>query len=109
MVSTVEKGDELEDKFHQYLLDQRDRGDLVYGAYSPNLCKICKKKKYYCRDREDYVTFDVVVEFYRQGGTSPHLYVVLSVRIIKERYQRVELPIFQTKLVEYFRMQSRGS
>jgi hypothetical protein len=48
MISTSEKGDELENKFHQYLLDQQRRGDLVYGAYAPENCQIYKKKKWGC-------------------------------------------------------------
>ena len=47
MVSTLEKGNKLEDKFYQYLLAQKRQGDLVFGAYPPKLCKIYKKKKYY--------------------------------------------------------------
>ncbi len=62
MASSTSKGDKLEDEFHQYLLDQQIHGELVFGAYPPENCRIYKKKEYYCREREANVEFDVVLE-----------------------------------------------
>lgn len=51
-MNTIEKGNKLEDWLYDYLLDQRDRGEPVFDVYSPDLCKLYKKKKYYCKVRD---------------------------------------------------------
>ncbi|MEQ8440466.1 MAG: ImmA/IrrE family metallo-endopeptidase [Alphaproteobacteria bacterium] len=108
MVSTIEKGDELEDRFHQYLLDQQNSGELVYGAYPPELCKIYRKRRYYCKEREGYVTFDVVVELYRQGGTSPHLCVVFECKNYKGAIPENEITDFSDKVGRIFKHAAKG-
>lgn len=108
MVSTIEKGDELENKFHQYLLAQQSRGDLVYGAYPADLCKIHNKKKYYCREREANVTFDVVVELYRQGGTSPHLHVVFECKNYEGAIPEDKVTDFSDKIGRIFQHAAKG-
>lgn len=77
-MNSTHKGNKLEDAFYKYLLDQKSRGDLVYGLHPPENCKILRKKEYYCREREDYVQFDIVLELYRQGRSSAHSYVVFE-------------------------------
>jgi hypothetical protein len=77
-VNSTAKGNSLEDALVKYLTDQQERGDMVYGAYHPDLCKIRKKAKYPCPERKKPVEFDVVIEVYRQGGTTPHLYAVFE-------------------------------
>ncbi|MFT6489506.1 MAG: hypothetical protein ACJAXQ_000276 [Parvibaculaceae bacterium] len=44
-MSTVEKGDKLEDEFYNYLQNQKELGSLVYDAYPAHLCNIYKKKE----------------------------------------------------------------
>lgn len=61
-ISTVHKGNALEDAFYEYLIGQKKSGDLIAGLYNPKLCEIHKKKSYYCKDRGANVQFDVVVE-----------------------------------------------
>ncbi|MDF2371752.1 MAG: ImmA/IrrE family metallo-endopeptidase [Rhizobiaceae bacterium] len=108
MVSTVEKGDELENKFHQYLLDQQSQGDLVYGAYPPQLCRIYKKKKYFCQVRDAKVEFDVVIELYRKGRPSPHLIVVFECKNQKSPIKEKEINDFSAKLDRIFKHGAKG-
>lgn len=108
MVSTIEKGDELEDKFYQYLLEQQSRESLVYEVYPSNLCKIHKKKKYYCEQRENYVTFDVVVEVYRQGSTSPHLYVIFECKNYEGAISEDKITDFSDKVGRIFGHAAKG-
>jgi hypothetical protein len=89
-VTSVAKGNSLEDALVKYLVDQQKRGDLVYGAYRADLCKIRKKAKYPCPDRQRPVEFDVVIEVYREGGKTPHFYAVLNVRTISRAFQKIE-------------------
>lgn len=67
-MGTVEKGNKLEDEFYDYLCDQQRHGDLVYGAHAPKQCKIYKRKRYFSKTREGDVTFDIVIELYREGS-----------------------------------------
>ncbi|CAN7260179.1 ImmA/IrrE family metallo-endopeptidase [Rhizobium sp. LjRoot254] len=102
------KGDRLEDAFHQYLLDQQNRGDLVFGTYPPSNCKIFKKKKYYCKEREADVEFDVVLEVYRQGGLSPHLYVIFECKNHNGSIQEIYVNDFSQKIGRIFEHSSKG-
>lgn len=108
MLSTIEKGDLLEDKFYQYLLDQQSQGNFVYGAYPPNLCKIYKKKKYYCKIREADVEFDVVLELYREERKSPHLTVVFECKNHGNSIQEREINDFSAKLDRIFKHGAKG-
>jgi len=108
MVSTLEKGNKLEDMFFQYLLDQKGRGDFVFGAYPPELCKIYKKRKYFCKEREDDVEFDVVIEVSRQGGTSPQLFVVFECKNHDSNIAEIHVNDFSSKLGRIFKHAAKG-
>jgi len=107
-MSTVKKGNKLEDEFYDYLCDQQNRGDFVYGAHSPQLCKIYKKKKYFCKTREGDVEFDVVIELYRKGSSSPHMYVVFECKNHKGNIPEIYVNDFSTKLSDVFQRSSKG-
>jgi Zn-dependent peptidase ImmA (M78 family) len=77
-MNTTDKGNKLEDKLYDFLLDQLNHNELVYDAYPASHCKVLKKQKYYCKDREADVEFDVVLEIRRTGRLEPHLYVVFE-------------------------------
>lgn len=77
-IDTTEKGNKLEDRLYEYLLDQQSHDNLVYDAYPASHCTVLKKQKYYCKDREADVEFDVVVEVRRTGRSEPHLYLVFE-------------------------------
>ncbi|WP_310621930.1 ImmA/IrrE family metallo-endopeptidase [Flexibacterium corallicola] len=108
MTSTVAKGNELENKFYKYLRDQQDRGDLVYGAYPGELCKIHKKKKYLCNFRGGEVEFDVVLEIYAKGRTSPQIYVVFECKNYGNSIPEIEVNDFSHKLERIFKHAVKG-
>lgn len=107
-MSTVEKGNKLEDKLYNYLCEQQSRGVFVYGALSPELCKIHKKKKYYCKTREAFVEFDVVIELSREGSDSPHLCVVFECKNYKSSIPERDVTDFLFKLSNIFPRSSKG-
>ncbi len=107
-MNSTEKGDKLENKFYDYLCDQKDRNLLVYEAYPPSLCKIYKKKKYYCKDRGADVEFDVVIEFYRKGGASPHLYIAFECKNHSGSIQERDLRDFSSKIDSVFENSGKG-
>ena len=108
MVSTVEKGDELENKFYKYLLDQQSRGDLVFGVYPPDLCTIYQKKRYPDEERNSDVTFDVVIEIRRQGSTSPHSYVIFECKNYEGAIPDIQIRDFSDKLSQLFKHAAKG-
>lgn len=108
MMNTSEKGNVLEDKFYDYLVDQQRRDDLVFGAYPPNLCKIFKKKKYYCKERKANVEFDVVIEFYRQDSSCMHLAVVFECKNHVSDIAEIHVNDFSTKLGRLFKHAAKG-
>ncbi|MBY3143971.1 ImmA/IrrE family metallo-endopeptidase [Rhizobium laguerreae] len=107
-MSSTSKGDKLEDSFHQYLLDQQDRGELIFGAYPPENCKIHKKKEYYCREREAYVEFDVVIELYRTGRDTPHLYVMFECKNHDASVSEIYVNDFSSKIGRIFPHATKG-
>lgn len=108
MTSAMERGDELENKFHQYLVQQKSRGDFVYGAYPSDLCRIYKKKRYYCREREGDVEFDIVIELFRQGRDVPHLCVVFECKNYESAIPEREITDFSHKLNRIFPHNAKG-
>lgn len=107
-MNSTDKGDRLEEAFFQYLLGQKDRGELVLGAYPPDNCKIFKKKEYYCKDREANVEFDVVLEFYANGRISPHLYVIFECKNYIGGVPELYVNDFSSKLGRIFAHTAKG-
>ncbi len=107
-MTTTEKGNDLEDKFYQYLVNQKEAKELVYGTYPPELCKIYKKKKYYCEERKSDVQFDVVVELFREGGKEPHIRVVFECKNYSDNIPETEVTDFSDKLSRIFKHGSKG-
>lgn len=94
------KGDFLEAQFHQYLLDQQTEGRLIFDAYAPQTCKIFRKKKYPCNERE--IEFDIVVEIRRVGRSEPHKYIVFECKNLARPVEETELTHFSTNVHRAF-------
>lgn len=107
-MSSIAKGNKLEDCFYDYLLEQRDRKDLVFGIYPPELCKIYKKKKYFCKERNGDVEFDVVVEAFRQGAESPHIIVVFECKNYSKNISDNLITDFSDKVRRIFQHKGRA-
>ena len=107
-MSPTNKGNELEDAFYRYLVEQQESGDLVFGVYAPQNCKVFKKKSYYCRDREADVEFDVVLEIYRTGSETPHLYVFFECKNHRSSVPDIYIREFSSKIGSIFPNASKG-
>lgn len=107
-MNTTEKGDRLEDAFHAYLCDQKERGLLVFDLYSPDLCKVYKKKRYYCVERKRDVVFDVVIELFRKGRDLPHSYVVFECKNHARAIQERDVTDFSDKIGRLFQNAIKG-
>ncbi len=107
-MSTKKTGDKLEVELYKYFCDQRDRGTLVYDAYTPKLCKIHLKKKYYCKERENFIEFDVVIELFRRGGTEPHMYIVFECKNHARAIKESHINDFSDKVGRLFKHSSKA-
>lgn len=107
-MNSTAKGNSLEDALVKYLTDQQERGDLVYGAHHPDLCKIRKKAKYPCPERKKPVEFDVVIEVYRQGGTTPYLHVVFECKNYKSGIPEDRVRAFSDQIRTVFGHSVKG-
>ncbi|MBW9074951.1 ImmA/IrrE family metallo-endopeptidase [Agrobacterium deltaense] len=107
-MSTIEKGDRLEDAFYNFLLDQQNRGEDVYWTIPHGKCKILKKKKYPSRDRGAPVQFDIVVETYRPGAEVPSFYHVFECKNYSNSVPDHYVREFSDKLKELFPHKHKG-
>lgn len=107
-MSTIEKGNKLEDNFHDYLCEQQNHESLVYGVYAPQLCKIHKKKKYFCKEREADVEFDIVIELRREISSDPHLYVIFECKNHQSSIQERDVTDFSDKIGRIFGHAAKG-
>lgn len=107
-MSSTAKGNKLEDTFFEYLCAQKDRGALVFGAYPPELCRIFKKKDYYCRERQGDVNFDVVIEVFREGGQDPHLFVIFECKNHRSPIQERDITDASDKIGRIFKHAAKG-
>ena len=108
-ISTVQKGDALEDAFYKYLIEQKKSGRLIDGLYKPELCKIYKKKSYYCAERGAYVTFDVVVEVARENVEGPALFIIFECKNYKGNLPEDKVTDFSDKLQRLFKHNAKGA
>lgn len=107
-MSSAKKGNQLEEGFYNYLLDQQDRGDLVYGVINSKTCKILRKKKYFCNDRKADVEFDVVIEIYRENSDKPFSYVVFECKNYTRNIPETCVTEFSDKLGRIFKHAAKG-
>ncbi|MFP5075819.1 ImmA/IrrE family metallo-endopeptidase [Rhizobium sp. YIM 134829] len=107
-MNSTAKGNSLEDALVDYLTAQQERGDLVYGAHSPRHCKIRRKPKYPCPERNGKLEFDVVIEFFRDGATTPYLYVVFECKNYKRKIPEEKVRAFSDQLRTVFGHSAKG-
>jgi Zn-dependent peptidase ImmA (M78 family) len=63
-LSTYAKGDVFEEKVFDFLSREIEEGRYLF---LPKYCTIDRKKRYYSRDREDYIVFDIAIEVTMTG------------------------------------------
>ncbi|OHV79605.1 ImmA/IrrE family metallo-endopeptidase [Ensifer sp. LCM 4579] len=107
-MNSTAQGNKLEDALFDYLIEQQERGDRVYGLYPSELCKIRKKPKYDCPQRMKPVEFDVVIEVYREGAETPHSHVVFECKNYKSGIPESRVTDFSDKMGRIFGHSVKG-
>lgn len=73
-MNTKDKGDKLEDKAYELFNELLDNDDFYLNR--PN-SKIFRKKKYYSKEREDYIEIDVSIEsYFASSETYSNLHII---------------------------------
>lgn len=108
MGSSTAKGNKLEDALHRYLLEQQERGELVFDLYPAQNCRIYKKKEYFDDFRGGMVQFDVVIETYRSGRDSPHSYIIFECKNHKRGVSDDRVREFSHKIEKLFHQSVKG-
>lgn len=67
-----------------------------------------KKHKYYCKDREADVEFDIVVEVRRTGRSDPHLYVVFECKNHQKPIEDGDVRTFSDQIGSVFGQAVKG-
>lgn len=74
-MSTIEKGDALEDAIYQLISRMIEDGRFFARK---SCCKIFRKKPYYSKDRKSEIVFDLAVEISLPGETEPSLFYLIE-------------------------------
>jgi Zn-dependent peptidase ImmA (M78 family) len=105
-VDSTAKGNKLEDALYRYLLDQQERGEMVFGAHLPSQCKIFKKKRY--GEGRRSIQFDIVIEVYRVGRDTAHCYIVFECKNYAGAVPEKDIAVFSNQLVRTFPHSAKG-
>ncbi|MBY3422553.1 MULTISPECIES: ImmA/IrrE family metallo-endopeptidase [Rhizobium] len=107
-MNSSDKGDSLEDAFYLYLMGQKERGELIYGAYPPENCEIFQKREYFCREREANVEFDIVLELRATGRLKPLLHVIFECKNYSGSIPELYVNDFSSKIGRIFPHSAKG-
>lgn len=95
-MNTTKKGNEFEQRVLAVFSDLLARGLL---SNNPKNSKIFSKKRYYSRDRQDYVTVDISIESYTAGRENYSQLTIIECKDYSTRPVPVnDIEEFQTKL-----------
>lgn len=94
-LSTYAKGDLFEERVYEYLKRELEQGDLWF---SPKFSQIFRKKKYYSREREDYIVFDISIEVKRPELDEPSLIVLIECKHYESKIPVNDIEEFCSKI-----------
>jgi Zn-dependent peptidase ImmA (M78 family) len=94
-MDTKKKGDIFENFVFDYFSALLQKG---YMGLNPNHTKIYKQKKYYSKDREDYIIFDVAIEVFLFEQKEPYLVILIECKNYEKNVPVDDIEEFSTKV-----------
>jgi Zn-dependent peptidase ImmA (M78 family) len=94
-MDTKKKGDIFENFVFDYFSALIQKG---YMGLNPSHTKIYKQKKYYSKDREDYITFDVAIEVFLFDQKEPYLVILIECKNYEKNVPVDDIEEFSTKV-----------
>lgn len=79
-MNTVEKGDAFEDRVHKVFESLLNLGELGFDS---KRSQVHKKKKYYSKNQDAYITFDISIEIYMPKSSSPSFLILIECKDYK--------------------------
>lgn len=107
-MDTVRIGNTLEKAIYDFLIEQKKRGQLLLDTQAPEVCTIRWKPKYYCKERENDVEFDVSIEVRRKPKLEPQKIIVLECKNYSGNVPETEITDFSDKLTRIGRHNTKG-
>ncbi|EPL0699515.1 ImmA/IrrE family metallo-endopeptidase, partial [Acinetobacter baumannii] len=92
---TKKKGDIFENFVFNYVSALIQKG---YMGLNPSHTKIYKQKKYYSKDREDYIIFDVAIEVFLFDQKEPYLVILIECKNYEKNVPVDDIEEFSTKV-----------
>jgi Zn-dependent peptidase ImmA (M78 family) len=74
-MSTSARGDAFEEEIYEFFHEKISADDFYFRK---ECCKLFRKKRYFSRDRQDEIEFDVVVEVYSIGDDRPSILFIVE-------------------------------
>ncbi|RJN38313.1 hypothetical protein D3X76_14045, partial [Acinetobacter baumannii] len=94
-MDTKKKGDIFENFVFDYFSALIQKG---YMGLNPSHTKIYKQKKYYSKDREDYIIFDVAIEVFLFDQKEPYLVILIECKNYEKSVPVDDIEEFSTKV-----------
>ncbi len=74
-MNTSARGDSFEEQIYDFFQEKISADDFYFRK---ECCKLFRKKRYFSRDRQDEIEFDVVVEVYSEGDDRPSILFIVE-------------------------------
>lgn len=96
-MNTVEKGDSFENFVFNYFSSLIQNG---YLGFNPNQTRIYKQHKYYSKDRESYIIFDIAIEIFLFGEDQPYMILLIECKNYSKNVPVDDVEEFSTKVTQ---------
>ena len=107
-MDTVRIGNELEQAIFDLLKEQQNAGEYLIGTLPPDRCKIRRKPRYFSKEREADVEFDVSIELRREKHLEPQQIIIFECKNYSGGVPDSEIRDFSDKLSDIGRDNTKG-
>lgn len=104
-MNTTKKGDDFEKYALGIINDALDSGKL--GIYA-NQCKVYQKRKYYSKDRESDITFDLAIEVWPPGSENYTLIYLIECKNYTHKVPIDDIEEFYAKIIQVAGVNAKG-
>lgn len=94
-MNTVKKGDAFEEEVFNILKNYINSGNFWIN---PKSCKFYKKKKYYSKTRESYITVDISIECFLAGKDEYSQLIIIECKDYKAKVPVDDIEEFESKI-----------
>ncbi|MFY0995875.1 MULTISPECIES: ImmA/IrrE family metallo-endopeptidase [Pseudomonas] len=104
-LSTYHKGDLFEQKVFDFLSRELEAGNLYFA---PQFTTIQRKPKYFSREREDYIVFDISIEVRLPGFDAPSMIMLVECKNYSSTIPINDVEEFSSKISQVTGHNAKG-